>query len=62
MSFFDVLGSDTQREHAFQKKIPGEKKAKKLINSMIFTCFQKTQKLTLQKHLFLRQKTPKRQT
>ena len=27
MSFLDVLESDTQREHAFQKKIPGEKKS-----------------------------------
>ena len=39
MSFFDVLGSDTQREHAFQKKIPGEKKGQEANQLNVFDLF-----------------------
>ena len=41
MSFLDVLESDTQREHAFQKKIPGEKNVQKAHKPNAFALFSK---------------------
>ena len=45
MSFLDVLESDTQREHAVQKKVPGEKKVKKVYKHNVFELFWKTREI-----------------
>ena len=49
MSFLDVLESDTQREHAFQKKIPGEKKVEKAYKLDVFELFSKNTKANFAK-------------